>query len=85
MNNTCTVREHEYPIVGWIKGNEIEKYIPVLDVPQMSDYAWQKSCLEARLAHPERYAGREDVEAVIGRLRKWLRRMNPGNELQWET
>ena len=45
---------------------------PILDVPQMSDYQWQKRCLESRLAHPEHYAKFEDVDAHVARLRKWL-------------
>ena len=47
-------------------------FVPILDIPQMSDYQWQKRCLESRLAHPERYAKFEDVDAHVARLRKWL-------------
>lgn len=39
----------------------------------MSDYKWQKMCLESWLQHPEYYAKDEDVDATIERLRAWLR------------
>lgn len=41
----------------------------------MSDYQWQKSCLEDRIKNPELYRRvlHEDVEAVIARLDAWLK------------
>lgn len=46
--------------------------VPVVSIPMMSGYKWQKECLEDRLKHPEKYAGGEDVPLVIAQLRKWL-------------
>lgn len=46
--------------------------IPVLDIPQMSDYKWQLNCLKSRLEHPEIYADSENVEKVIADLCQWL-------------
>lgn len=51
--------------------------IPVLDIPQMSDYKWQLNCLIDRLEHPEKYADSENVEEHITQLRKWLAEHSP--------
>lgn len=68
----------EYPIIGYAAlrngdGEVIQDAIPVLDIPQVSDYKWQLDCLNDRLEHPEKYAAFEDVEERIAYLRKWLK------------
>lgn len=60
-----------FRVIG-LQPTQNQGFVPILDIPQISDYQWQKSALESRLAHPERYAGKEDVEATVARLRKWL-------------
>lgn len=62
----------EYHPITAMLPTEQYGFVPILDLPQMSDYQWHKRSLESRLAHPERYAGKEDVEATVARLRKWL-------------
>ena len=57
-----------------LKGNG---YLPVLNIPQMSDVQWQRRCLSERLADPEKYAKIEDVDTAIARLRKWLKEHDP--------
>lgn len=68
----------EYPIIGYAalrseSGEVIQDAIPVLDIPQVSDYQWQLNCLNDRLEHPEKYAAFENVEERIAYLRKWLK------------
>lgn len=68
----------EYPIIGYTtlkngNGEVIQDAIPVLDIPQVSDYQWQLDCLNDRLEHPEKYAAFENVEERIAYLRKWLK------------
>ena len=55
-------------------------FLPILNIPQMSDIQWQRRCLSERLANPQKYAKIEDVEAVTARLRNWLREHDP----EWE-
>ena len=55
--------------------------IPILDVPQISDYKWQLDCLKSRLAHPEHYPD-EDVPATIEYLRQWLAEHSPDDPPQ---
>ncbi|MGN0171197.1 MAG: hypothetical protein ACI39E_00265 [Acutalibacteraceae bacterium] len=45
--------------------------LPVIET--MSDYTWQYRCLVDRLEHPDQYRATEDVDAVIEKLRKWLK------------
>ena len=52
-------------------------FLPVVDIPMMSDYRWQLNCLKSRLEHPEIYAADEDVPAVIERLKRWLAEHTP--------
>ena len=60
----------EYHPITAMQPTEKFGIVPVLDIPQMSDYQCQKRCLESRLAHPEHYAKFEDVDAHVARLRK---------------
>lgn len=60
-----------YPVTA-MQATEKFGFVPVLNIPQMSDYRWKKQCLESRLAHPEQYAKIENVAACMARLRKWL-------------
>lgn len=76
MNRTFNLNGREIPIVGMI---ETEQFglLPVLDLPQMSDYQWQLNCLNDRLEHPDEYEGRENVPEVVAKLRKWLEEHAP--------
>lgn len=69
------IRTENGEVVKTIEGTE--GAVPLVNFPMMSDYKWQLSCLESRLAHPEWYAEREDVNAVIASLRKWLEDHKP--------
>ena len=61
-----------YPIIGTAKKNNGDR-VPVVGLPLMSDYEWQKGCLLSRLEHREEYlALGEDVDAAIDRLWKYL-------------
>ena len=51
--------------------------VPLVDLPMMSDYAWQLGALKSRLEHPEVYAKFEDVEETVARLRQWLAENEP--------
>lgn len=65
----------DYPIVEYIthnqKGELLKKPVPVVDLPQMSDYHWQQMSLESRMQHPENYPG-EDLSVTIPALQRWL-------------
>ena len=73
----CDCRTYEiagkrYPITGRIKHSGRE--IPIVGLKMMSDYKWQKMCLEDRLKNPDTYREHlgEDVDAVIAKLKTWL-------------
>lgn len=66
-----------YPVIA-MQSTEKFGLVPVLNIPQMSDYQWKKCCLESRLAHPERYAKIENVVDSVARLRKWLMKHGDG-------
>ena len=68
----------KYPVKGHVRitddrGRPTGETIPIVDIPQMSDYQWQLDALNSRLKTPELYSPYEDVQAVISRLRKWLK------------
>ena len=73
---TYSVGGREFPVVGHAKvmnrNREVVGTIPIVDIPQVSDYQWQLDCLNDRLQHPEKYAPSEDVEEHIAQLRQWL-------------
>lgn len=67
----------EYEITGYKSvvdedGNFFGK-VPIVDIPQMSDYQWQLDCLNDRLQNPEKYEKFENVEETIAKLRKWFK------------
>lgn len=70
---TMTICGVEYPVVGTVK-DELFGTVPIVDIPMMSDFKWQLTSLEDRLADPEKCIKTfgEDVEAVIADLRQWL-------------
>lgn len=65
---TMEILGRDYPIIKHVDN------VPVVDLPQMSDYKWQLQALQDRLSNPEKYrtALGEDVEATIAYLRQWL-------------
>lgn len=71
-----------YPVMGAlnVKG---EGFVPVLDLPQMSDYDWQLCCLNDRLEHPQKYEGLENVAERIAHLRSWLKKHEADTRLRW--
>ena len=73
---TYSVGGREFPVVGHAKvmnrNREAVGTIPIVDIPQKSDYQWQLDCLNDRLQHPEKYEPFEDVEEHIAQLRQWL-------------
>lgn len=69
---TMKIGSREFPVIDYVTTKETGP-VPLVDVPMMSDYKWQLSCLQSRLENPEPYrAIGEDVEAVITDLRRWL-------------
>lgn len=76
MAETYKIGDLEYPISRYVKVKGFGD-LPVVDIPMMSDYDWQRSCLESRLKYPELYRATEDVEATIEKLRKWLAERQP--------
>lgn len=66
----------EYEITGYKnvidENKNIVGRVPIVDIPQISDYEWQLNCLNDRLQHPEKYEDIENVEETIAKLRKWL-------------
>lgn len=78
---TMKVGNGEYPILGYV---ESKRYgvLPLVDIPMMSDYAWEEKALQSRLANPEFYrkALGEDVEVTIAKIRNWLSEHSPTGE-----
>ena len=76
INKTYEINGKHYPIMGYCIGED-EKgnstgFVPLLDIPMMSDYKWHVSCLESRLEHPEWYQDRENVEETIEELKQTI-------------
>ena len=72
MNNTITLCGTEFDIERYVKpdnqGN-LETVppgttgaTPIVNIPMMSDYKWQKRSLEDRLKHPDKYHVREVIK-----------------------
>lgn len=70
------IYDKEYNIIGYKnvvdENKNIVGRVPIVDIPQISDYEWQLNCLNDRLQHPEKYEDIENVEETIAKLRKWL-------------
>lgn len=70
------IYDKEYNIMGYKnvvdENKNIVGRVPIVDIPQISDYEWQLNCLNDRLQHPEKYEDIENVEETIAKLRKWL-------------
>lgn len=70
------IYDKEYNIIGYKnvvdENKNIVGRVPIVDIPQISDYQWQLDCLNDRLQHPEKYEDFENVEETIAKLRKWL-------------
>lgn len=60
-----------YPVTGYLAVPGMPT-VPLVDIPMMTDYQWQLSCLKSRLQHPEVYAQFENVEETVAKLRQWL-------------
>ena len=73
--NSYNLGDKEFKVEGYIKADNSapdSQFIPLLNIPFMSDYNWQLNCLKDRLEHPEKYEKTEDVTAAINRLKNWL-------------
>lgn len=62
----------DYPIVMKVPSGKKGETVPVVDIPMMTDYDWQKKALESRLKYKEKYASLENVDKTIKELREWL-------------
>lgn len=83
--STTTISGNEFSVIGMIKDEELGE-IPLVDIHLMSDFKWQLTSLEDRLADPEKYIKTlgEDVEAVIADLRQWLWwHLDQATEAEW--
>ena len=65
-----------YPVTGYLSVDGMPT-VPLVDIPMMTDYQWQLSCLKSRLEHPEVYAQFENVEETVAKLRQWLKENAP--------
>ena len=73
--DTYIVGGKEWEVEGYIKADNSapnSQFIPLVNIPFMSDYKWQLNCLKDRLKNPEKYEAFENVPATIERLKKWL-------------
>jgi len=75
----CKIGSREHSITNYVNTKEIGP-VPLVDIPMMSDYKWQRKALQSRLEDPEWYRAilGEDVEAVIADLRLWLEEHSEG-------
>ena len=70
--SACEIGGRAYPILAGVRSETVGEFVPLVDLPLMSDYRWQEDALEHRLTHRENYEGHEDVDSVIAYLRRWL-------------
>lgn len=77
---TYNLNGKEYPITGYARvvdenHNPTGETIPIVDIPQMSDFDWQYDCLVDRMKDPKKYQkhNNEDVPARIEHLKEWLK------------
>lgn len=71
----CQIGSREYDITGAVRVVDDDTgkpmgVIPIVDIPQMSDYQWQLGALKSRLSgtkYPE-----ENTEAVMEKIKKYL-------------
>ncbi len=74
---TYEINGKEFEITGYARlkdkdGNPSGEVVPVIDIPQISDYEYQLINLKSRIEHPEYYQEIENVPEVMKRLKTWL-------------
>lgn len=67
----------EFKITGYAKlkdkdENPTSKIVPIIDIPQDSDYKYQLMSLRSRIMHPEYYEASENILEVMEELKTWL-------------
>ena len=82
---TYRIFDTDYPVIGEVASGEEGKTVPVVDIPIMTDYEWQKSALESRLKYKEKYASLENVDKTIKELREWLNEHKKAYEPRGKT
>lgn len=79
--NTYNVGGKEWEVERYTKVKIAETneqfYVPIVNIPMMSDYQWQLNCLNDRLEHPEKYEADEDVPKTIAKIKQWLSEHEP--------
>ena len=68
---TYEINGQRFPVGGYVETAGYGK-IPLLDLHFITDYEWQRRCLDDRIKHPEKYSDTEDVAATVQRLTEWL-------------
>lgn len=76
-NQTYTIGNKTYKVETYVNDEKLEKPVPLVAIPMMSDYNWQLMCLQDRKENPELYAEFEDVQQTIKKLEKWLSENKP--------
>lgn len=78
-NGKCMycIGDREFEIIGKVKvvngsGEPTGEVVPLVDIPQMSDYEYQLMALNDRLERPEYYERSENVPETIEKLKAWL-------------
>ncbi len=74
---TYEINGKEFKITGYVKlkdkhGNSSDEIVPVINIPQISDYEYQLMNLKSRIEHPEYYEASENVSEVMKRLKTRL-------------
>lgn len=79
--DTYTISGRKYKVEEYVKvknkDTQEQYFLPLVDIPMVSDYKWQSDALESRLKHPEWYEKDENVSEVIERLKAWLSEHTP--------
>lgn len=73
---TFNVAGREYPISDYVETKEFGT-LPIVDIPMMTNYKWQKLCLEFRIKNRELYGKHEDVDTSIAELQAWIAKNEP--------
>lgn len=79
--DTYTISGRKYKVEEYVKvknkDTQEQYFLPLVDIPMVSDYKWQSDALESRLKHPEWCEKDENVSEVIERLKAWLSEHTP--------
>lgn len=84
--DTYEIDGKSFPVKG--KAKLGDDYVPIVDVPMMSDITWQLHCLGSRIRHPEEYrlldAKKGGTIRVMCNIISWIKEhREQATEIEW--